>query len=65
MTKPQNYCIESFCTHTPETNAYYFAPEHRKPGPYTKQIEVTAIVDVADDGTFAGLEIVDPRMPKP
>lgn len=43
---------------------YYFAPLVRAPGPYLKQIRVTAIVDVASDGTLAGVELID-DMPPP
>ena len=35
---------------------YYFAPEGRR---------VTAIVDVASDGTLAGVELVDGMPPPP
>ena len=37
------------------------------PPPYTKQREVRAIIDIADDGTLAGVELIDgmPPPPKP
>lgn len=44
---------------------YYFAPSWRHPGPYTRQIETTAIVDVAADGTLAGVELLDVGLPPP
>lgn len=44
-----------------EGNLYYFAPENRPAGPYTQR-QVNAIVDVAADGTLAGVELID-RMP--
>jgi hypothetical protein len=33
-------------------------------GPYRRQREVRAIIDIADDGTLAGVELID-RMPPP
>lgn len=44
---------------------YYFAPENRKPGPYRKQITVEAIIDIADDGTLAGVELINNMPPQP
>ena len=44
---------------------YYFAPANAAPPPYRKQIHVTAIVDVADDGTLAGVELIDLMPPPP
>lgn len=38
---------------------YYFAPVDRSPGPYTNQRIVEAIIDIADDGSFAGVELID------
>lgn len=49
----------------PEALAYYVTPSTRPNPPFTKQIHVEAIVDVGDDGSFAGIEIIDPRMPQP
>lgn len=43
---------------------YYFAPTDRAPGPYRTQINVNAIIDIADDGTLAGIELID-DMPLP
>ena len=45
--------------------AYYFEPAERADGPYERQMHVVAIVDVAQDGTLAGIEIIDPEMPLP
>lgn len=42
---------------------YYFAPEHRTAPPYKRQIEVTAILDIASDGTLAGIELVMGDLP--
>lgn len=44
---------------------YYFAPGNRKPPPYRKQRRVTAIIDIADDGTLAGVELIDAMPPPP
>lgn len=52
-------------TYDPEAHAYYFAPEVRTAYPYYKQIHVEAIIDVAKDGSLAGIEIIDSNMPLP
>lgn len=44
---------------------YYFAPSSRSAPPYKTQITVSAILDIAEDGTLAGVELIDPRMPPP
>ncbi len=38
---------------------YYIRLGDRKPPPYLKQVHVSAILDVASDGTLAGIEIID------
>lgn len=43
---------------------YYFAPTNRAPPPYKTQRRVTAIIDIAADGTLAGVELID-GMPAP
>lgn len=43
---------------------YYFSLKSRSPGPYKNQKRVEAIIDVADDGTLAGVELVF-NMPAP
>lgn len=43
---------------------YYFAPSNRRPPPYLKQRYVQAVIDIADDGTLAGVELID-KMPPP
>ena len=53
------------CDETEYGNLYYFSPGGRRPAPYHRQIEIRAIVDVADDGTLAGVEIIDPLVPPP
>lgn len=42
---------------------FYFAPQDRAPGPYKEQRHVTAIVDIAADGTFAGVELINDMPP--
>lgn len=37
--------------------SYYFAPECRAKPPYGIQREVKAIIDIANDGTLAGVEL--------
>ena len=44
---------------------YYFGIVVRTRGPYTKQREVRAIIDVADDGTLAGVELIYDMPPPP
>lgn len=48
-----------------EQPSYYFAPVDRAPGPYRKQLEVKAILDIAKDGTLAGIELVWGKLPMP
>lgn len=44
---------------------WYFTLAERRPPPYVKQVEVKAIVDIADDGTVAGIEIIDGDLQPP
>lgn len=44
---------------------YYFAPTSRRPPPYRLQRHVTAILDIADDGTLAGVELIYDMPPPP
>lgn len=55
----------AYWTWCDQARAYYFRPVQAKPPPYLAQIEVTAILDVAADGTLAGVEIIDSRVPPP
>lgn len=56
---------DAYWTYDPEAEAYYFAPVQRRKPPYRKQITVEAIIDVAADGTLAGIELLDaPPPPK-
>jgi len=43
---------------------YYIKPLARKPPPYKNQRRVEAIIDIAEDGTLAGIELID-KMPPP
>ena len=55
----------AYWTYDYETDAYYFAPSNRTAPPYLKQVEVTAILDIASDGTLAGVELVMGTLPPP
>lgn len=44
---------------------YYFAVADRAPGPYKTQRHVEAILDIASDGTLAGVELIDSMPPPP
>jgi hypothetical protein len=48
---------------------YYFGivgtEGKRVRGPYTRQREVRAIIDLAEDGTLAGVELIDDMPPPP
>lgn len=44
---------------------YYFAPEGRAAPPYKTQRHVEAIIDIAEDGTLAGVELIDNMPPPP
>jgi hypothetical protein len=48
-----------------DAHAYYFAPSNRRWPPYHEQREVRAILDIADDGTLAGIELVFDDLPPP
>jgi hypothetical protein len=56
---------KAYWTHDEEAHAYYFAPEERAAGPYREQRQVTAILDIASDGTLAGVELVLGELPPP
>jgi hypothetical protein len=45
--------------------AYYFAPNDRAAPPYLTQREVTAVLDIAADGSLAGVELVMGELPPP
>lgn len=44
---------------------YYIKLCDRSPGPYKTQLHRKAIIDVADDGTLAGVELIDDMPPPP
>ena len=50
----------AFWTYDSEVRAYYFAPTSRRPSPYRRQIEATVVLDIADDGSLAGIELLAP-----
>src|SRR6185312_12493297 len=52
-------------TYDPEAEAYYFAPMQAAPPPYLTQRHVEAIIDIASDGTLAGVELIDNMPPPP
>lgn len=59
-----------FWTHDDEAvkdvgHLYYFAPTNRAAPPYRKQRHVNAIIDIAADGTLAGVELIDDMPPPP
>lgn len=54
-------------THEDDSSAghlYYVKIKGRRPPPYKTQRRVEAIIDIADDGTLAGIELID-KMPPP
>ncbi len=51
----QSYRDHGYCL-------YYFAPLDRAPGPMTQR-HVEAIIDIASDGTLAGVELIDNMPP--
>ncbi len=55
----------AYWTYDEDHNLYYFAPVSRADPPYLKQIHVEAVIDVAADGTLAGVELIDIKMPPP
>ncbi len=57
--------LAAYWTYDDEAHAYYFAPMQRLDPPYRRQIHVEAILDVAADGTLAGVEIIDTKAPPP
>ena len=62
---------QAFWTHDDEAAAegmghlYYFFPVGREPPPYVTQRHVRAIIDIAPDGTLAGVELIDDMPPPP
>jgi len=55
----------AYWTYDEEANAYYFAPTNAALPPYRKQRRVTAMLDIADDGTLAGVELALDNYPPP
>jgi len=57
--------LKAKMTYDKDAHTYYFKPSMCLGPPYLKQLHVEAIVDVAEDGTLGGVEIIDRKMPKP
>jgi hypothetical protein len=55
----------AYFTYDARAKAYYFAPENRHKPPYLEQREVIAILDIAADGTLAGVELIMGELPQP
>lgn len=53
------------CTYDSEAGAYYFRLADAKEPFYKTQREVQAILDIASDGTLAGVELVAGDLPPP
>jgi hypothetical protein len=53
--------LDAYYTWDEAAQAWYFAPRHRADPPYKEQIRADATIDLASDGTMAGIEIHDPR----
>jgi hypothetical protein len=47
------------------SHSFYFALADRAPPPYRTQRHVQAILDIADDGALAGVELIDNMPPPP
>ena len=59
--------MQATVTHQHDEHAghlYYVRLDDRAPKPYRVQRRVEAIIDIADDGTLAGIELID-NMPPP
>lgn len=57
--------LSAYWTYDAEAHTYYFAPNSRTPPPYHEQRRVEAILDIASDGTLAGIELVEGALPMP
>lgn len=55
----------AYWTYDSRARAYYFAPSNRAAPPYKTQRHVTAVLDIAADGTLAGVELVMGDLPEP
>jgi len=49
----------------PGGHLYYFAPTTAAAPPYLEQRKLQAILDIAADGTLAGVELIDDMPPPP
>ena len=63
--RPASYTFDHLAYQDYGYTLYYFRLGDRSPPPYLTQLHVSAILDVAADGTLAGVEIVDQCPPPP
>jgi hypothetical protein len=63
-TRPAYYTFDEYARAEHGMRLYYFGLVDRAPPPYRTQRHVNAIIDIADDGTLAGVELID-NMPDP
>ena len=61
---PATYTCDMSCADTVGP-LYYFRLVNRSPGPYKRQIRREAILDIAEDGTLAGVELIFDMPPPP
>lgn len=62
--RPAYWTFDALADRRHGERMYYFAPIDRSPPPYKEQRHVQAIIDIAADGTLAGVELID-NMPLP
>lgn len=63
--QPAYFTYDLAAAETIGEHLYYFAPIGRAKPPYTTQRHVRAIIDIAADGTLAGVELIDDMPPPP
>lgn len=61
----RTYRNPGYWTFDRHARAYYFFPADRAAPPYRTQQRVTAVLDIALDGTLAGIELVGDNLPDP
>jgi hypothetical protein len=52
-------------TYDESANTYYFAPNDRAPPTFEENRSVMALIDTADDGTLADIQLVLDDLPPP
>ena len=65
MSMKKREAYWTYCDSGDGDRSYYFAPTDRQPPPYGEQREVRAVIDIAPDGTLAGIELIDDMPPAP